>query len=71
MNNPVSTYTSTGTFVNTSALGTPRPANGASQRYIEGLSLNYQQTLNLPPTSAPEPASFALVGIGLARRKRA
>lgn len=74
-NSSVSVYTDTGSFVNTVTLGTPLPATGGG-RYIEGMSFDYQQTLNLPPASVPEPASLVLFGvglfgIGLARGKRA
>ena len=60
----MSVYTDTGSFVNTVTLRTPLPTTGDG-RYIEGMSFDYQQTLNLPPPSVPEPATLALFGVGL------
>ena len=61
-NNSVSIYDTAGTFQSTLGLGTPLPGTGTGNRYIEGMSFDYQQTL----VAAPEPASMALVGVGLA-----
>lgn len=63
--NSMSVYDASGAYVSTVSLGNPLPNAGTDARFIEGMSADYQLTLDLPATDAPEPASLAVVGIGL------